>query len=254
MKNSILNSTSCALLLTLAGACAAQAQTKADLTDFYTPSYRGQAGTASALWDDTSPNSNSAFSVPYGGPNTANYVAPGGVSLANASVTQTTQGAFIIPDNIDPSGSGDIYSFSSANTFVLNYTGAFALGNVLFQTETTGSELDHSSVQLSYTLAGGGLGTLSATPVTLYYDTGSFGGFPNTEVVTAWSWNLPTDQDITSFSINFNAAGPSDALERTMLDVADFNAQPVPEPGSLALCGLGGLGLLLRNRFRRLSS
>lgn len=230
-------------------ACAAHAQTEATLGDFYTPTYRGEAETASALWNDTSTAINSGFTNAYGSPNNASYVAPGGVSLANASVTQTTPGAFIIPGS-DPSGnSGDIYSFSSINTFVLNYTGTFSVGNVIFQTETTGSELDYSSVQLSYTLAGGEQESLSATPITLYDATGDFGGFPSSDVVTAWQWNLPTADDITSFSIDFNGADTSVGLERTMLDVASFDSmEPVPEPSSLALAGLGGLGLLFLGR------
>lgn len=236
----------------------ADAQTEASLSDFYTPTYRGEAGTSSALWDDSSANANSAmpaaFTSAYGGANNAYYAAPGGNALANASITQTTDGGggtFIIPTV--PDGSGDIYSYSAVNTFVLNYSGAFDVGNVIFQAETTGSELDYSSVQLNYTLAGGGQESLSATPVTLYDSTGDFGGFPSSDVVTAWEWNLPTADDITSFSIDFNGADTSVGLERTMLDVASFDSvEAVPEPNSLALAGLGGLGLLFwGRRFRQ---
>jgi hypothetical protein len=242
-------------LLIAGSACA---QTEATLSDFYTPTYRGEAGTASTLWDDTSVNTDSAlpaaFTNPYGGPNNANYTAPGGNALANASVTQTTQGAFII--GTVPDGSGDIYSFSSVNTFTLDYSGSLDVGNVIFQTDTTGSTLDFSSVQLSYTLAGGEVETLSATPNVLYSDSAPFGGFgESTDQLVAWQWNLPTADDITSFSIDFNASGTSLGLERTMLDVASFySMEPVPEPSSLALAGIGGLGLLFWGRRIRQAS
>jgi hypothetical protein len=254
------NSVHCALALLFA-ACAAHAQTEATLNDFYTPSYRGIAGTESALWDDQSSNLNSAtpagFTSAYGGANYAYFTAPGGSVLANASVTQTTDGGgttFIIPYN--PDGSGDIYSYGAVNTFVLNYSGDFAVGNVIFQAETTGNTLDFSSVQLSYTLAGGGQETLSATPDQLYNSVGDSGFGDGADEITAWGWNLPTDDNITSFSIAFNGSGTSVGLERTMLDVAGFNSVvPVPEPGSIALAGLGSLGLLLwHRRFRRQTS
>ena len=249
-----------ALAFALLIACAANAQTEATLNDFYTPSYRGQANTESALWDDASANTDTnapaGFTSAYGGANNAYYVAPGGNALANASVTQTTDGGgstFIIPYN--PDGSGDIYSYGAVNTFVLNYSGLFAVGNVIFQAETTGSTLDFSSVQLSYTLGGEPV-TLSATPDQLYSSVGDSGFGEGTDEVIAWGWNLPTADNITSFSIAFNGSGTSVGLERTMLDVAGFNsAVPTPEPGIMALAGLGGFGLLLfGRRFRRQTS
>ncbi|HVU27196.1 MAG TPA: PEP-CTERM sorting domain-containing protein [Verrucomicrobiae bacterium] len=262
MKRTWLNRITLALTLAssaIFSASVTRAQDEASLNSFYTPSYRGQANTESALWDDassnTDPSTPAGFTNPYNAPNYAYFAASGGSALANASVTQTTDGGgstFIIPYN--PDGSGDIYSYGAVNTFVLSYSGAFAVGNVIFQTETTGSTLDFSSVQLTYTLAGNPQ-TLSATPDLLYNNVGDSGFGEGADQVTAWGWNLPLGDDVTSFSIAFNGAGTSVGLERTMLDVAGFNSTvPVPEPSSMALAGVGGLGLLLfGRRFRRQS-
>jgi hypothetical protein len=252
-----INPTQCVLALAVFVAGAAQAQTQATLGNFYMPAYRGQAGTESALWDDRSTLINSAYTNAYGGANMANYIAPGGSALANASVMQTTPGAFIIAGS-GPNG-GDIYSYSSVNTFVLNYSSSSLtpIGNVIFQAETTGSTLDYSSVLLSYTLASGGQESLSAIPDLLYSSTGDAGGFgESADEVTAWGWNLPLGDDVTSFSIAFNGSDTSVGLERTMLDVSSFNdVVPTPEPSTMALAGIGGIGLLFwQRRFRVQSS
>ena len=220
-------------ILTLASlaACVAQAQSEAPLSSFYTPSYRGQSTSESAFWNDS-------FTIAYGGPNNAGSLAPIGVTLANASVMQTTPGAFIIGGS-----AGDIYSFSSVNTFVLNYLVSnpanfpTGISDVVFQTETVGSGLDYSSVALIYN-TGAGTQTLLATRNELYRDTEITGFGPSSDVLSEWEWSLPVSDDVNSFTITFNGSGTSVGLERVMLDVS-----PIPEPGTLALAGLG-LGLV----------
>jgi len=233
-------------LLTLALAAAAstvQAQlTEAPVGSFLTPSYRGQTGTESAFWNDSYTNA-------FGGANQASTLAPGGVSLANASVTQTTSGAFLLSHP-----GGDIYSFSSINTFVLNYSVSNpanfpnGVGSVFFQTETVGAELDYSSVQLSYTTAAGTQTLPALITEELFRSTGDSGFGSTSDVLREWQWNLPLGDDVTSFSIAFNASDVSLGMERTMLDVAPFNVAAVPEPSSMALAGIGGAGLLLWTR------
>lgn len=242
-----LRSTYCTLTLTLFAATAAHAQSEAPVSSFYTPTYRGQSGSESAFWSDS-------FTNAYAGANQANSLAPGGINLANASVTQTTDGGggtFIIGQGTPPAG--DIYSYSAVNTFVLNYSVSNpanflnGIGNVVFQTETAGSGIDYSSVLLNYSTSSG-TQSLSATPNVLYTDTADTGFGPSSDVLTEWSWNLPLSDDVTSFSIAFNGSGTSVALERVMLDVS-----PTPEPNSLALIGVAGLGMFFVVRRRQAS-
>jgi len=55
-----------------------------------------------------------------------------------------------------------------------------------------------------------------------------------------------------SYALNGNGTGFEDSVtavsDPTALDTQGFNVTVAPEPGSLALAGLGGLGLLLRRR------
>jgi PEP-CTERM motif len=223
-----------ALALTLFAPGVIHAQ--ATLGDFYTPSYRGQAGSESGFWSDS-------FTNGYGGPNNASSLAPGGLALANASVTQTTPGAFIIGGS-----SGDIYSFSSINTFVLDYSvlnpASFpnGIGDIVLQVETAGNELDYSSVLLSYTTTSG-TQTVGTARNELY---NSGPGGMGSDVLSEWEWTLPLGSDVTSFSIAFNGSDTSVALKKTMLDIS-----AVPEPSTLALVGIVGLGLVSSRFFRR---
>jgi hypothetical protein len=201
----------CILILTGLAACAANAQTEATLANFFSPSFRGVAGSESAVWSDS-------FTNAYNGPNQAATNAPGGFAVANASVTQTTIGAFLIG-----SPSGDIYSFSSTNTFVLNYSvtnpTAYSngIGSIVFQAETDGSELDYSSVVIVYTNCSG-TQIVPATRNEIYRSTGDSPFGPTSDVVSEWQWpGLP--EGISSFAIIFNGSDTSVALEQVIFDV-----------------------------------
>jgi hypothetical protein len=177
---------------------------------------------------------------------------------------QSTPGAFLTSGS-----SGDIYSFSSTNTFVLNFSVSRAAawsngaGDVVFQTETAGAELDYSSVALCYSSCGGAQ-TAFAVRNELYRDTENTGFGPSSDVVSEWEWPyLPAG--VTNFSIVFNGSGTSVALERVMLDVAPaavaagsfslqsapahlarwmypFNQEPVDRPAAPVFAAFGYAG------------
>jgi hypothetical protein len=209
----------CIAILSLA-LSAAQGQSEAALTNFNAPSFRNQTGSESALWNDSFTNAS-------GGLNQAANTAPGGSAVADAAVVQTTPGAFLIG-----SPSGDIYSFSSTNIFVLNYSVSSptaysnGVGGVVFQAETAGSELDCSSIVLTYESCAG-LQKLYATRNELYRDEEDTGFGPSSDVVSEWQWpSLPVD--VTSFSIAFDGDDTSDALERANGDRQELGTANLP--------------------------
>jgi hypothetical protein len=199
-----------------------------------TPSFRGQAGTASAYWNYT-------FTNAVGGANVATSVAPGGLMLANAAITETATSS---PSSNNPMlDAGGIYGFFTIASYTVSYSDTGAnfpdgIGNVTFQ--YYGSTFDPTSALLTYAST-----TMAPTSYTLF---ASDGGGDTYE----YSWNLPLSADVTSFNITFNASGPHSYLQAGALDLSPANITPTPEPGTWALTGLG-LGLAGIYRFRRQS-
>lgn len=202
----------CAVGAALLTASAMAQNAAAPVSDFYTPYYRGEGGSESAFWSNS-------FTVAYGGPNYAPTNAPGGSNLAHASITQLTNAAQI--------AGGGIYTGQAVGSFTLNYsvTGTNSLSNgvsaVFFQTETTGYQLDYSSVVLAYS-NGSGPQILSPTSGGQLYFTGAqgVGGASSADVIARWQWNLPVGSGVTNFSIVFNGSAAHLDLGRAMLDVA----------------------------------
>lgn len=224
MKNPVKTSSPAvkfaAVAMTLCGALAAHA----DISTFTTPSFRGQPGTQSAYWE--------TFTNAYNGANLPNGISVGGLSLANATLTQTADPSAFL------TGTANIYDFANPTGFQLSYSGGLEAGQVVFQTRTAGSEIDYSSVALTYDL-GSGPTSLSATRIPLE---DLLGG-----VTSEWIWDL-SGVGVNNFTIGFNASAASMSFDSAMLDVA-----PVPEPGSVALFGLAGAGLIGMRLARRKS-
>ncbi|MEM6560365.1 MAG: hypothetical protein AAF656_02085, partial [Planctomycetota bacterium] len=154
-----------------------------------------------------------------------------------ADLNQTTLGGF-------PTTTGNIYSFSSVNTFIIEVPGPDdaldvpGVGtNVLLQIKTLGSEFDQNSV------------TVNGEPSSTFVDftieelardaaDSPFGG---AEVFTAISFFVP---DVTDdFLLGFDAQFSSLSLDRAVLDTFTI----VPEPGVLSVLA-GGLLLVRRRR------
>ena len=191
---------------------------------FEVPSFRGQAGTTFDGWEE--------FSVAVGNPGNKGDLP---TSSGNATLYQTAAGALVL-------GSRNLYNGTSASKFEIRYGGAEPVGQVVFQARSLGTELDYESVTLfAWAESLPGVRTeLERTPS---------GGPPGTpgsgySVTSEWSW------DISSLNAN-NFAIVFDAKELNLsLDSATVDVKYVPEPGVLALSGLGLAVLLVLARRR----
>ena len=191
---------------------------------FYIPTFRGQPGSTSSLWE--------TFTVPVGAPgNQPNF----GNSLSPV-LTQLTPGALI-------TGTGNIYNMAETSAFTISYASASnPLGLVVLQARTFGTELDYNSVRLNYD---GGFLTATRTET----DRMQVGtpGTPGSGVYvsSAWQWDL-SGRNISQYSISFNAVEHSLSFDSALLDV-----QVVPEPGTLALLAIGAGFVVTGLRRRR---
>jgi hypothetical protein len=201
----------------------------ADGAGFLTPAFRGSPDSESAFWK--------TFTDPEGLPgNPPNSVAPGGVALADAVITQDVPGIAFI------TGGGNIYSFAGTPQFTLTDTAPYAagVGLVVFQAETLGTELDYAGVTLTYDLGTGPVSLTASRTETFRTPLGGLGG---SSVGSLWQWDL-SGLGVDSYAINFDAAGSSLSLDAVALDTI---AVPEPATTGLVMAGLlGGLAWLRR--------
>lgn len=198
--------------------------TQASMTGFQTPATRGTPGSSYDGWE--------VFKTAVGSPGNLGDAAG---SSGRGHLTQNDANAFL-------TGSGNIYNQTGKSDFTLTFINPAAVDHVLFQVRTAGTELDYSSVQLSY--AGG---TLSGTRTET--DRTPFGGPPGTPgsgfaVSSAYEFSL-AGLGVNSFQIGFKAADASLSLDSVALDVSS-----VPEPGTWALLA-GGVAVLAVGCWRR---
>lgn len=189
---------------------------------FYVPSFRGEPGSAAAGWD--------FFTVGFGLPGNAPDLV--GSTATTARLAQLDPAGFV-------TGSGNIYNQPNASSFVINYTAGAAIDLVVLQTRTLGTELDYSSVSLSYP---GGI----VPGIRAELDRAPFvGQGPGAIVSSAWTFNL-SGLNASDISIAFKADGPSLSFDSATLDV-----KTVPEPGTWALLATGFIGLVWVVGWRR---
>lgn len=190
---------------------------------FYVPTFRGQPGTTSSLWE--------TFTVPTGAPGNR----PNAGTDLSPVLSQWAQGALI-------TGTGNIYNMTEAGVFTISYSSTAPLGIVVLQMRTFGTELDYNSVRLSYD-GGVLLTTRTETDRVQVGQPGTPGS--GVYVSSAWQWDL-SGRNVGQYSISFNAAEHSLSFDSALLDV-----QAVPEPGTLALLAIGAGFLVVGLRRRK---
>lgn len=201
----------------------------AGTNNFVVPEFRGSANSEAGYWE--------SFTVAYGTPGN---IADKAGATTGAIFTQNGSAASFI------TGTGNIYDFSEGiQAFQLTDATSLTLGTVVLQTRTLGSELNYSSVTLTYTDAGG---THSLAPAShLELDRGTILG---ASVSSLFQWDL-TGLAVNEYSISFSGAGPSVSFDAMTLDTWNQYALVVPEPSTYALLGLGGMMLGWRALRRR---
>lgn len=190
---------------------------------FQVPTFRGQPATTFTGWEN--------FTVA-----TNNGVGNAGDMAGSSTLAHLIQKE----PNAAVLGSGNLYNQDHLSDFEIAYSSLSPVGRIVLHTRSAGNELDYGSMELHV----GNL-TLGATRTEL--DRTTFGGPPGTPgsgafVASRWDWDV-SGTGATSFTIDFKAADVSVSFDSATLDV-----QSVPEPGTLALCGLGALALGLRKR------
>lgn len=195
-------------------------------TGFVSPSWRGTPGSEFQSWE--------VFSVATD-TGVANHPDQPG-SSGTATIVQHSPDAFL-------TGSGNIYNPAGISSFTVHDTTTDPIGLVVFQARTLGSELDYSTVRLSYDL-GAGAQFLSASRVE--NDRGTSLG---ANVSSLWEWNL-SGLGVSSYEIQFTAGGTSLSFDSATLDTRSANAVPEPSTWALLIAGSLGLGVVLRRNRR----
>ncbi|QDU57642.1 hypothetical protein [Aeoliella mucimassa] len=175
---------------------------------------RSDANSSYAAWD--------MFTSAEGGDNLPDV---GQHNAAEANVVETSDPAVAFLTS-----SGNIYSFSAATDFDVTMPaidlGAGASTSVVLQVVTQGSELDYSSVRLSYDDGDQGI-TPDSTAELGRIELGGFGG---ELVTTLFAWDLD-GVSTSSFLLEFNASAESMSLDEVILDTLAMASEVISQPG-----------------------
>ena len=184
---------------------------------FTTPSWRGTPGSEFHGWE--------MFTV--ADDNGVGNAPDQAGSAAGAFLVQHAADAFL-------TSSGNIYNPAGISSFTVRDTSAEPLGLVVFQARSLGSELDYSSVRLSYDAEAG---TQFLSTLRSENDRGIVLG---ASVSSQWEWDL-TGLGVSSYAISFTAGGTSLSFDSATLDTRSTNT--VPEPSTWALLTLAAVGV-----------
>jgi hypothetical protein len=196
---------------------------------FVNPSFFGQANTTFQEWDGftspAGPNPPTSVSNDYGNPNWFD-------------ITNATDGAFAI----GKAPNAHIYSFSGTLNLQVDVPapvlGPGSTTKIVLQAEILGTGLVSSLFGVNYAgLSGSPLLPTNITTTNLGSAGGGFGG-DNLLYYVEWD-DVPA---AASYSITYS---PGDTSSSQYAARVDTLTTAVPEPGSLALAGLGALGALL---------
>jgi len=183
----------------LRAACASlvlSALAHADFQNPFVPSFRGQPNTEYGGWE--------SFTNPSLLPNSPDLP---GATTVDATIVQFLTSAFLV--------GGNIYSFADAVEFELADTVPGYLREVAFQTSTKGAELDYANVVLNYVDGSGVPQQVAPTSQTELF----FQVAQGVDVETLFEWDLTTlGDDVTSYTITFEAFEPSLSLDAVTLD------------------------------------
>lgn len=183
----------------------------ASTNGFIVPAFRGSANSQTGYWE--------TFTAPVGAP--GNHPDQPGATTG-AVLVQSNASAFL-------TGSGNIYNLSGTSEFSVADPASFTLGTVVLQTRTIGSELDYSSVLLSWTDDAG-----AHTLAPLFREELNRALSQGYSVSSLWQWDL-TGLGVSHYTLSFRASGASLSFDSMTLDTAETFVKAFPEqPYALA--------------------